>query len=44
MGWYLDERASAYLASVGVEASPPLMDAQTEKVKKIPATADLLQP
>lgn len=44
MDWYLDERAYVYLASVGVESSPPLVDAQTEKVKKIQATAELLQP
>jgi hypothetical protein len=44
MDWYLDERGSAYLASVGVESAPPLMDARTKKVKKIQATAELLQP
>lgn len=44
MDWYLDERAYAYLASVGVELSPPPMDAQARKVRKIQATAELLQP
>lgn len=44
MDWYLDERGYAYLASVGVELSPPPMGAQTERVKKIQATAELLQP
>ena len=43
MDWYLDEHAYAYLKSVGVELSPPLMGAQTEKVKKVQATAELLQ-
>jgi hypothetical protein len=43
MDWYLDEHASAYLASVGVEISAPL-PAQTRKVKKNQATAELLQP
>lgn len=44
MDWYLDERAYAYLASVGVELSPPLIDAKTQKVKKTQATAELLRP
>lgn len=44
MDWYLDERAYAYLASVGVELSPPPIDAQTKKVKKVQATAEPLQP
>jgi predicted lipoprotein with Yx(FWY)xxD motif len=43
MDWYLDERGYAYLASVGV-TMPPLPDAQTKKVKKPQATAQLLQP
>jgi len=44
MDWYLDEHAAAYLASVGVELSAPLEDAKARKVKKIHATAVLLQP
>ncbi|WP_157994359.1 COG4315 family predicted lipoprotein [Peristeroidobacter agariperforans] len=45
MDWYLDERAYAYLASVGVELSPPSsVAAKTEKAKKNQATAELLQP
>ena len=44
MDWYLDEHGSAYLASVGVVLSAPLMDAKAEKAKKIEATAQLLQP
>jgi Secreted repeat of unknown function len=44
MDWYLDEHAYAYLASVGVKLSSPLMEPQTGKVEKIQATAQLLQP
>jgi predicted lipoprotein with Yx(FWY)xxD motif len=47
MNWYLDEQASAYLASVGVRMPPPLLGAeaaQTRKVSKIQAVAELLQP
>jgi predicted lipoprotein with Yx(FWY)xxD motif len=44
MDWYLDERGYAYLASVGVKISPPIVDAKTAKVKRIQATAELLQP
>ena len=44
MDWYLDERAQAYLTSVGVQLTAPLMDAKTAKAKKIQATAELLQP
>lgn len=44
MDWYLDEHAYAYLASVGVELSPPPVDARTKKGKKSKATAQPLQP
>lgn len=44
MDWYLDEHASAYLTSVGVEMSPTLMDSPSGKAKKVQATAALLQP
>ena len=44
MGWYLDEHAYAYLASVGVVLSAPLEDAKAERAEKVQATAVLLQP
>ena len=44
MDWYLDEHAYAYLTSVGVELSAPLKDAKNVNVRKIHATAELLQP
>jgi hypothetical protein len=46
MKWYLDEQASAYLASVGVKMPMPLEAeaAQTKKVSKIQTMAELLQP
>jgi predicted lipoprotein with Yx(FWY)xxD motif len=44
MDWYLDERGLAYLASVGVQLPPSAVDAQAPKVKRIQATAQLLQP
>jgi hypothetical protein len=44
MDWYLDERGSAYLTSVGVQLTAPLTDAKAPKPKKIQATAELLQP
>jgi hypothetical protein len=44
MDWYLDERAYAYLASVGVELSPPPAAAKAGKARKVQATAELLQP
>jgi predicted lipoprotein with Yx(FWY)xxD motif len=44
MDWYLDEHAYAYLTSVGVELSPPLKDAKPKNVRKIEATAELLEP
>lgn len=44
MDWYLEKDGYAYLASVGVKLSAPLMEPQTEKVKKIQAKAELLQP
>jgi hypothetical protein len=44
MDWFLDERGYAYLESVGVKVTAPLVDAQAAKAKKIQATAQLLQP
>ena len=45
MDWYLDERANArYLESAGVKLPPLPTNAQTKKVKKIQATAELLKP
>lgn len=44
MGWYLDQQGYAYLESVGVKVSPPPAAAHTEKVEKVQATAELLQP
>jgi len=44
MDWYLDEHGIAYLASVGVSMSPSPTDVQTERVKKMDATAELLLP
>lgn len=44
MDWYLDERAAAYLASVGVEMSAQPMDAKARQAWKIQATAELLEP
>jgi predicted lipoprotein with Yx(FWY)xxD motif len=44
MDWYLDERANAYLASVGVELPPAPDGGRTERVRNPQATAELLQP
>lgn len=44
MDWYLNEQAYAYLTSVGVELSAPLVDAKAQKAKRIQATAEPLQP
>jgi predicted lipoprotein with Yx(FWY)xxD motif len=44
MDWYLDERGSAYLASVGVQLPSPAVATQAAKAKRIQATAQLLQP
>jgi hypothetical protein len=44
MDWYLDERGYAYLTSVGVELPAPPKAVKTEKMKKVQATAELLQP
>jgi hypothetical protein len=44
MDWYLDEHAYAYLESVGVKLTAPLVDAKAKKGKKIQATAELLKP
>lgn len=44
MGWYLDEQASVYLMSVGVQPTPALTAAKTKKAPVLQARAELLQP
>jgi hypothetical protein len=44
MDWYQDAEGYAYLTSVGVEISPPVVDAKAGKGKKTQPTAEALEP